>query len=56
MGYALDLDEYDESRLIGELERRKELRAKGLCDYCEYPVNVGCCKFPDRHLREHKNP
>jgi len=50
MSYSLDLDEYDESRLVGEITRRKRLRAKGLCDYCERTPNTNPCKFPSRHL------
>lgn len=34
MSYMLDLDEYSEAQLQGELDRRKAARDKGLCDYC----------------------
>lgn len=50
MGYGLNLDEYRESRLKEELERRAALRAKGLCDYCERAIEVTSpCKFLERH-------
>ena len=50
MGFPLDLDEYDEKRLIDELARRVNLRAQGLCDYCARPYGVKpSCKFPERH-------
>jgi len=49
MGYPMDLDEYDEARLVGELERRRALRVQGLCDYCERATELPPCKFPGRH-------
>jgi hypothetical protein len=51
MSYRLDLDEQDERKLVGEIERRKALRAKGLCDYCERTPDTKPCKFPGRHRR-----
>lgn len=38
MGYPRGLDEYSEAELVGELERRRSLRRKGLCDYCSHPA------------------
>lgn len=49
MGYPLDLDEYDEARLVAELRKRRALRELGFCDYCGRPYNTPSCKFPDRH-------
>lgn len=34
MSYMLDLDEYDEQRLLNELIGRMENRVNGCCDYC----------------------
>lgn len=51
MSFLLDLDEMSEERLQRELDRRKALRAKGLCDYCERPPSSTPCRFPDRHNR-----
>lgn len=45
----LDLDEYCEATLQQELQRRKSLREKNLCDYCERDINTPVCKFPLRH-------
>ena len=44
----LDLDEYDESKLLAELERRKKLRDEDKCDYCGRDVDPPC-RFPTRH-------
>lgn len=49
MSYILDLDEYTEEALKGELERRRKLSARGLCDYCRRSGDTPSCKFPDRH-------
>lgn len=55
MSYPMDLDEYDEQRLIAELVRRATARANGKCDYCTYPMGeptprgYASCRFPDRH-------
>lgn len=50
MGYSLDLDEYAEERLLGELTHRAKLRDAGKCDYCGRKQGVDpSCKFPDRH-------
>lgn len=46
----MSLDEMSEDRLQRELDRRKELRAKGLCDYCERPPQSTPCRFPQRHI------
>ena len=51
MSYRLDLDEQDEAKLVGEIERRQGLRARGLCDYCERKPDTNPCKFPGRHRR-----
>jgi hypothetical protein len=51
MSYRLDLDEQPEERLEAELARRRNLRAKGLCDYCERTPDTNPCKFPGRHRR-----
>lgn len=49
MSYPRDLDEYSDVELVGEVTRRKEARAKGLCDYCNRPVSEPSCRFPLRH-------
>lgn len=51
MSYRLDLDEQPEERLLAELVRRRALRKKGLCDYCERAPDTKPCKFPGRHHR-----
>lgn len=51
MSYPVDLDEYQGQKLTDELNRRKALRAQGLCDYCERPTTQPACKFPIRHQR-----
>lgn len=55
MGYPIDLDEYEETRLIEELKRRIKLQERGMCDYCERVSDTPPCKFPDRHSRSDKN-
>lgn len=45
----IDLNEYEERRLVGEIDRRASLRAVGLCDYCEREPSMNTCKFPERH-------
>lgn len=63
MSYMLDLDEYDEARLLNELIHRMEQRNNGCCDYCgmslglRYSVTDGNgeevrrkgCRMYDRH-------
>lgn len=49
MSYTRDLDEYMEHELVNELNRRKELQKKGLCDYCGRDGTTQSCKFHDRH-------
>lgn len=49
MSYHIDLDEYDEQQLRNELDRRKALRDKGLCDYCQRNGGTKPCKFRHRH-------
>lgn len=51
MGYPVNLDEYEEWQLEAEIDRRRKLRAKGLCDYCERSIGAGSrpCKMTDRH-------
>jgi len=56
MSYPMDLDEYDEKRLEGELKRRRRLRAAGLCDYCERPGDTPTCKERERHKTALTNP
>lgn len=55
MGYPLDLDEYEEERLIEEINRRVRLQEQGLCDYCERSPDTDPCKFPERHSFPIKN-
>lgn len=46
----MDLDEIPARKLLEELIRRRELKQKGLCTYCERPVNcLPACRFPERH-------
>ena len=52
MSYLLGLDEYDEERLIAELEHRRKLREDGKCDYCGRSPETPTCKFPERHNPE----
>ena len=52
MSYPLGLDEYDEKRLIDELERRRKLHEQGRCDYCGRLRETTSCKFPERHNPE----
>jgi len=49
MGYPVDLDDLSEAQLIKELNRRYDLREKGLCDYCERPVSTVVCRYAERH-------
>lgn len=49
MSYPLDITEQTERRLENELERRREARAAGTCDYCGRLPNTPACQFPDRH-------
>lgn len=49
MGYFRDLDEYADVELVGEIDRRKTARARGLCDYCSRPMKEESCRFPLRH-------
>lgn len=49
MSYPKDLDEMDEIKLADEVERRRQTRAAGLCDYCGRKPDTDPCKFPDRH-------
>lgn len=56
MGYGImGLDEYPEADLLVELERRKRLRRRGMCDYCRRPIKIDGkrtepCRFPGRHV------
>lgn len=44
------IDEFDEHRLIAELERRKRLREENRCDYCCLPRDsLPPCKMSRRH-------
>lgn len=49
MSYPRDLDEYDDEDLQEELDRRAELKKKGLCTYCKRKVTASACRFPERH-------
>jgi hypothetical protein len=51
LSYPLDLDEVPEDQLRAEVERRRQLRIAGLCDYCGRDPNTPTCKFPHRHRR-----
>lgn len=57
MSYPRDLDEFEDIELFQEIERRKDDRAKGLCDYCHRAYTTSACRFADRHrapvLRAH---
>jgi hypothetical protein len=50
---TLDLDEYSEEALRAELVRRREARARLVCDYCGREAGTRPCKFPDRHSAEY---
>lgn len=49
MSYPRDLDEYSENELLEEIERRRTVRERGLCDYCGRKPTTSPCKFPERH-------
>ena len=49
MSYPLDLEEYEELRLLDEIRRRAGLRSLGFCDYCARRPWEPPCKFPLRH-------
>ena len=49
MSYPMDLDEYSEDRLLGEMESRMRMRHRGVCDYCARRPTTPSCKFPERH-------
>jgi len=49
MSYPRDLDEITEAELLGELERRRDLRSQGRCDYCGVVHAGPTCRFPERH-------
>jgi len=49
VGFPQDLEEFSEEQLIKELNRRYDLRERGLCDYCEQPTAADPCRFPERH-------
>lgn len=55
MSYSRDLDEYAESELLRELQRRNDLRREGSCDYCKRHMILtkdAPCRFPNRHKGE----
>lgn len=55
MSYSRDLDEYNESELLRELQRRNDLRRDGNCDYCKRHRIItkdAPCRFPNRHKGE----
>lgn len=49
MNYPKDLDEYDLTDLLDELESRRQDQQAGLCDYCRRKREDSPCKFPNRH-------
>lgn len=50
MSYPRDLDEYAESELLAEVQRREDLRRAGNCDYCKRAFGKSPpCRFPERH-------
>ena len=54
MHYTPVLDSISEEHLVAEIERRKRLRANGLCDYCERSPDTTPCRYPERHKRRSK--
>ena len=47
---CLSIDEFDEHRLLAELERRNYLRNENRCDYCGRPKDsLPPCDKPRRH-------
>lgn len=44
------LEEFSTKELLDELKRRRDLRAAGLCDYCERPIDGPMCRFSTRHI------
>ncbi len=55
MSYPRDIDDYSDSELRQELERREILRKGGVCDYCERRGTDPTCKHDDRHLLAKRN-
>lgn len=49
MSYPRSLDEYADEELEAEIKRRKKLKKKKLCTYCERSVDAPHCRFPERH-------
>lgn len=49
MSLSIYLDEYDEQRLLDEIRRRRDLRARGLCDYCGRAFSMESCRMARRH-------
>jgi len=49
MSYPNDLEEYLDSALHNEIERRNNLRLQGLCSYCQKPL------WPNRYDSERIN-
>jgi len=56
VSYQKDLDEYTEEQLNNELTRRKKLRQRGRCDYCERVPATPPCRFSYRHRDERITP
>lgn len=51
MSYNIDLGDFDEEILRSELQRRKEMRAMGRCDYCGRLPSDKPCRYPLRHRK-----
>lgn len=45
----MGLDEYESSRLIAELKRRRHAQLDGRCDYCGRPKTERPCHLGERH-------
>lgn len=52
MGYPRHLDEYTDTELKSELDRRDRARTKGVCDYCGRDPETEPCKFRLRHYQQ----
>lgn len=52
MTYPKDLDEYDDEALQGELNRRREALARGICPYCGRRGDIlPACRQPALHAQ-----
>jgi hypothetical protein len=50
------ISEFSEAELLGELDRRKNLRAQGRCDFCGVDYDGPTCLFPERHAASKPEP